>query len=52
MSPGQWAPRPAGGFPPPRRRSEAETGEWMHAFNEILITPPAVDILRIDERPA
>ena len=29
-----------------------ETGEWMHAFSEILITPPAVDILRIDERPA
>jgi hypothetical protein len=30
--------------------SEQETGEWMHAFSEILITPPAVDILRIDER--
>ena len=24
----------------------------MHAFSEILITPPAVGILRIDERPA
>ena len=32
--------------------SRQETGEWMHAFSEILITPPAVDILRIDERPA
>jgi hypothetical protein len=32
--------------------SKQETGEWMHAFSEILITPPAVDILRIDERPA
>jgi hypothetical protein len=32
--------------------SKQETGEWMHAFSEILITPPAVDILRMDERPA
>ena len=32
--------------------SEQETSEWMHAFSEILVSPPAVDILRIDERPA
>ncbi len=38
-----------------RRRgtgSSSETGDWMHAFSEILISPPAVDILRIDERPS
>jgi hypothetical protein len=38
-----------------RRRgagSREETGDWMHAFSEILITPPGVDILRIDERPS
>ena len=35
-----------------RRRgagSRQDTAEWMHAFSEILITPPGVDILRIDE---
>ncbi len=32
--------------------SKEETGDWMHAFSEILITPPSVDILRIDERPS
>jgi hypothetical protein len=32
--------------------SKQDSAEWMHAFSEILITPPAVDILRIDERPA
>jgi len=39
-----------------RRRgagSRQDTAEWMHAFSEILIAPPGVDILRIDEgRPA
>lgn len=29
-----------------------DTGEWMHAFSEILRAPPAVEILRVDERPA
>jgi hypothetical protein len=38
-----------------RRRgagSREETGDWMHAFSEILMAPPSVDLLRIDERPA
>ena len=29
--------------------STTETADWMHAFSEILLAPPAVDILRIDE---
>jgi hypothetical protein len=29
--------------------SGSETGNWMHAFSEILVAPPAVDILRVDE---
>jgi hypothetical protein len=28
--------------------SSKDTAEWMHAFSEILINPPAVDILRVD----
>lgn len=28
--------------------SEKETGNWMHAFSEILTSPPAVEILRVD----
>jgi hypothetical protein len=32
--------------------SRADTGDWMHAFSEILMSPPAVDLLRIDERPS
>jgi hypothetical protein len=28
--------------------STEETGSWMHAFSEILLSPPAVDILRVD----
>ena len=28
--------------------STKETAEWMHAFSEILVAPPAVDILRVD----
>lgn len=38
-----------------RRRgggSDAETGEWMHAFSAILTAPPGVEILRVDETPA
>jgi hypothetical protein len=27
--------------------STEETGSWMHAFSEILISPPCVEILRI-----
>ncbi len=26
----------------------SDTGEWMHAFSEILVAPPAVEILRMD----
>jgi hypothetical protein len=29
--------------------SGEETGDWMHAFSEILLSPPAVEILRVDE---
>ena len=31
--------------------SSEETGNWMHAFSEILVAPPAVEILRVDETP-
>src|SRR5947208_2676438 len=29
--------------------STEETGNWMHAFSEILTTPPCVQILRIED---
>ena len=29
--------------------SSEETGDFMHAFSEILLSPPAVEILRVDE---
>jgi hypothetical protein len=29
--------------------SGEETGHWMHAFSEILVAPPAVDLLRVDD---
>ena len=29
--------------------SAAATGDWMRAFSEILVAPPAVEILRVDE---
>jgi hypothetical protein len=28
-----------------------ETGNWMHAFSEVLRAPPAVEILRVDNAP-
>jgi hypothetical protein len=28
-----------------------ETGNWMHSFSEILVAPPMVEILRVDESP-
>lgn len=31
--------------------STQETGNWMHAFSEILISPPCVEILRIEDAP-
>jgi hypothetical protein len=29
--------------------SSEETGDWMQTFSEILVSPPAVEILRVDE---
>ena len=29
-----------------------DTGSWMHAFSEILVAPPGVEILRVDEAEA
>jgi hypothetical protein len=29
-------------------RSGEETGNWMHAFSEVLLAPPVVEILRVD----
>jgi hypothetical protein len=28
--------------------SEKETGNWMHAFSEILAAPPCIEILRFE----
>jgi hypothetical protein len=28
--------------------SDAETGKWMHAFSEILLSPPEVELLRVE----
>jgi hypothetical protein len=28
--------------------SDKETGNWMHSFSEILVSPPAVEILRVE----
>lgn len=27
--------------------TDKETGNWMHAFSEILVSPPLVEILRV-----
>ena len=32
--------------------STEQTGNWMHAFSEILTSPPGVEILRIEEARA
>lgn len=32
--------------------SRQETGSWMREFSEILLCPPEVAILRVDEPPA
>jgi hypothetical protein len=29
-------------------QSDQETGNWMHAFSEILLSPPEVELLRIE----
>jgi hypothetical protein len=28
--------------------SDKETGKWMHSFSEILVSPPEVEILRVE----
>ena len=28
--------------------SDEETGKWMHAFSEILVCPPEVELLRVE----
>jgi hypothetical protein len=33
-----------GGMDPP-----GQTGNWMHAFSEILLAPPSVELLRVQE---
>ena len=30
-------------------KSDTETGKWMHAFSEILLSPPEVELLRVEE---
>ena len=32
-------------------QSDDETGKWMHAFSEILLCPPEVELLRIEPAP-
>jgi hypothetical protein len=32
--------------------STQETGNWMHAFSEVLTHPPCVEILRIEDAKA
>ena len=29
--------------------NEKATGNWMHAFSEILVAPPSVEVLRVEE---
>jgi hypothetical protein len=29
--------------------SSAETATWVYSFSEILVAPPAVEILRVDD---
>jgi hypothetical protein len=33
-------------------KSDEETGNWMHAFSEILLSPPEVELLRIESPEA
>ena len=30
--------------------SREETGNWMHAFSEVLTAPPCVEILHVDDK--
>jgi hypothetical protein len=29
--------------------SDKETGNWMHEFSKVLLSPPVVEILRVDD---
>lgn len=29
--------------------SDQQTADWMHQFSKVLLSPPAVEILRVDE---
>ena len=29
---------------------DTETGKWMHQFSEILLCPPEVELLRVEQR--
>jgi hypothetical protein len=31
--------------------SNQQTGDWMHAFSEILLCPPEVELLRVEDAP-
>ena len=31
--------------------SDQQTRDWIHAFSEILLSPPSVEIFRVDEGP-
>ena len=33
-------------------KSDKETGKWMHAFSEVLLSPPEVELLRVEEPAA
>jgi hypothetical protein len=30
--------------------NEQDTGSWMHAFSEVLAAPPAIEVLRVEDR--
>ena len=38
--------------PPHTRVAGEDAGDWMRAFSEILLSPPGVEILRVDGRAA
>jgi hypothetical protein len=33
-------------------KTDKETGDWMHKFSEILVSPPQVELLRVEQKPA
>jgi hypothetical protein len=30
-------------------KTDEDAGEWMHAFSQILLSPPWVEVLRVDD---